>query len=108
MGLVDAQEVFGDAVNVAARVETLAAPDQILVSEAVYREVASELGADLFLPIGPSTLKGKLERVVIYEVIWSPEQTRLRTVVRGVSGELRRVLYLEVSRFGARAESFSR
>ena len=102
MGLVDAQEVFGDAVNVAARVEALATPGQILVSEAVYSEVAPELGADLFLPLGPSELKGKQEKVVVYEVVWSPEQTRLRAAVRGAPGEPRRVFYLEVSRVGAR------
>lgn len=102
MGIVEEQNVFGDAVNVAARVEALAEPDQILVSESVYNEVTSEFGTDLFLPLGPSALKGKLEKVVVYEVVWSPEQTRLRTAVRGVPGEPRKVFHLEVSRIASR------
>jgi class 3 adenylate cyclase/CHAT domain-containing protein/tetratricopeptide (TPR) repeat protein len=99
MGFVEEQNVFGDAVNVAARVETLAEPDQILVSESVYNEVMSELGTDLFLPHGPAALKGKLEKVVVFEVVWSPERTRLRTAVRRGAFEM---FHLGVSRIGDR------
>jgi class 3 adenylate cyclase/CHAT domain-containing protein/tetratricopeptide (TPR) repeat protein len=105
MGLVEESNVFGDAVNTAARVQTLAEPDQILVSESTYKEASKDLGTDIFLPVGPAALKGKLEKVVVLEVIWSPEQARLRAAVQpdGARG----VLHLEISRTGARLKVVS-
>lgn len=100
MGLVEESNVFGDAVNTAARVQTLAEPGQILVSESTYKEACRDLGTDIFLPVGPAALKGKLEKVVVLEVIWSPEQARLRAAVQPDQG--RGVLHLEVSRTGGR------
>ncbi len=108
MGLVEESNVFGDAVNTAARVQTLADPGQILVSDSTYQEASKDLGTDIFLPVGPSALKGKLEKVVVLEVVWSPEQARLRAAVQGTTDNDRRVLHLEVSRVGARLKVASR
>ena len=102
MGLVEESNVFGDAVNTAARVQTLAEPGQILVSDSTYQEASKDFGADTFLPVGPAALKGKLEKVVVLEVVWSPDQARLRGVAPGTSDRARAVLHLEVSRVGAR------
>lgn len=102
MGIVEEQEVYGDVVNAAARVQGLAEPDQILITEPVYTEASQELGSALFLPVGASTLRGKLEAVVLYEVAWSPEQTRLRAAVRRVPEDLGKVFVLEVSRLPGR------
>jgi len=108
MGLVEESNVFGDAVNTAARVQTLAEPGQILVSDSTYQEASKDLGTDIFLPVGPSALKGKLEKVVVLEVVWSPEQTRLRAAVQGTTDKGRRVLHLDVARVGARLTVASR
>ena len=35
-------DVFGDGVNIAARLQTLAAPDTICISDMVYRDVAKD------------------------------------------------------------------
>jgi class 3 adenylate cyclase/CHAT domain-containing protein/Tfp pilus assembly protein PilF len=105
MGLVEESNVFGDAVNTAARVQTLAEPDQILVSESTYNEASRDLGTDIFLPVGPAALKGKLEKVVVLEVIWSAEQLRLRAAVQ--PDQARGVLHLDVSRTGARLKVVS-
>lgn len=102
MGIVEEQDVFGDVVNAAARVQGLAEPDQILVTESVYTEASPELGTALFLPVGASALKGKLENVVLYEVVWSPEPSRLRAAVRGVPEGPRKVFVLELSRLADR------
>ena len=56
---------IGDAVNLAARLETLAAPGQILISRATYEQVRGEIQAR---EIGPSLVKGRQEPVTIYEV----------------------------------------
>jgi class 3 adenylate cyclase/tetratricopeptide (TPR) repeat protein len=101
LAMVEDNNVFGDAVNTAARVQTLAEPGQILVSDSTYREACRDLGPDLFLPVGPAALKGKLEKVVVHEVVWSPEPARLRAAVP--AGESTpRVLHLEVRRTGSR------
>lgn len=60
------KDVFGEAVNVAARVEGIAPADEIYLTEAVYlamnkAEVASE-------PVGTHTLKGIPEPVKVYRV----------------------------------------
>jgi adenylate cyclase len=38
------EDIFGDGVNVASRIESLAAPGQILVSESIYRNVINKYG----------------------------------------------------------------
>ena len=105
IGLVEESNVFGDAVNTAARVQTLAEPDQILVSESTFTEASRDLGTDIFLRLGPAALKGKLEKVVVLEVIWSPEQARLRTAVP--PERARGVLHVEISRTGGRLKVVS-
>jgi class 3 adenylate cyclase/CHAT domain-containing protein/tetratricopeptide (TPR) repeat protein len=107
LAMVEENNVFGDAVNTAARVQTLAEPGQILVSEPIYKDASKDLGTDIFLPVGPAALKGKLEKVVVLEVIWSPEQARLRAAVQ-TDDKARRVLHLAVSRTGGRLTVSSR
>src|SRR5207247_2581096 len=56
---------IGDTTNLASRLESLAAPGTILVSEATYRLVR-----DFFQvrPAGPLAVKGKSEPVTAYEI----------------------------------------
>ncbi|HEX8437698.1 adenylate/guanylate cyclase domain-containing protein [Archangium sp.] len=58
--------VIGDTVNVAARLESMAQPGQILVSEAT-RERIGESGLDL-VPAGERQLHGRTAATRIYEV----------------------------------------
>jgi class 3 adenylate cyclase len=61
----------GDTVNLAARITALAAPGQVLVSEATYQRLAPELDAR---PLGLTRVKGKTEPVALYEVRGIPAQ----------------------------------
>ena len=56
----------GDAVNVAARLETAAAPDEILVGLATYRLVQNAVRAE---PVEPLELKGKADTVPAYRLL---------------------------------------
>ncbi|MBV8049553.1 MAG: FHA domain-containing protein [Acidobacteriaceae bacterium] len=78
VGIVKSGDVFGDVVNVASRVQSLALPQQILVSDSLFKEVAA---CNLeIVPLGRFQLKGKSEEREIYEVRWNqslPARTNL-------------------------------
>ncbi len=65
-------DVFGDAVNVAARVQHVAGPDQIYVT----KDIVDELNLDSqgkARRVGAFPLRGKEDDVEIYEVMWKLE-----------------------------------
>jgi len=68
----DDGDVFGDAVNVAARVQNVAGPDQIYVT----KEIADQLPA-MFASrtrrVGVFPLRGKEDEIELYEVMWKLE-----------------------------------
>lgn len=73
VALTKDDDVFGDAVNLAARVESLADADQILISESVYRAVKDS--DDIICRFHTrAQVKGKSEDVKVYRVVWSEEQ----------------------------------
>jgi class 3 adenylate cyclase/tetratricopeptide (TPR) repeat protein len=55
----------GDAVNVAARLEQAAGPDEIVIGADTYRLVRDAVLAD---PLDPLTVKGKTEPLSVYRV----------------------------------------
>lgn len=57
--------VIGDSVNIAARLQGLAHPGEILVSEATYRLIAEQVVA---APLAPIELKGKRIPVGVYRI----------------------------------------
>jgi class 3 adenylate cyclase len=64
-------DIFGDGVNVAARVEGLAAPGGICVARSVYDQVKIKL--DLrFEPMGEHRAKNIAEPITIYRVLPGP------------------------------------
>ena len=65
--IVQDDRVYGDGVNIAARLQTIAAPGSICVSEAVYREVYQKL--DLaFADLGVQELKNIDHPIRLYRV----------------------------------------
>jgi class 3 adenylate cyclase/tetratricopeptide (TPR) repeat protein len=70
--------VTGDAVNVAARLEQAAGPDEILIGRATHRLVRDAVTAE---PVAPLSLKGKQAPT---------DALRLIAVTRGAEGHARR------------------
>jgi class 3 adenylate cyclase len=67
-----AADVFGDTVNVAARVVAHAKPGQILVAKQTLRKLPREVAASMRF-VGSTPVKGKKELVELYELIWEHE-----------------------------------
>jgi adenylate cyclase len=64
--IIEESDIFGDGVNIAARLESVAQPGGICISEDAYRQVRDKLDAD-FLDSGERQLKNIARPVRIYE-----------------------------------------
>ncbi len=67
------EDVFGDAVNVAAHLLGLAKAHQILTTEQTVQTLDTEAQVMTRL-LGRTTVKGKREEYDLYEVIWEPRE----------------------------------
>lgn len=62
-------DVFGDGVNIAARLQALAEPDTICISQVVYKEVEKKLTLGTVVSLGKPKLKNIAERFQIYALL---------------------------------------
>lgn len=69
-GIVKSNDVFGDVVNVASRVESVAQPEQIVISDTLHQQVAP-LNKFKLVHLGRFLLKGKEADRDLFEVVWS-------------------------------------
>ena len=65
-------DVFGDGVNIASRLQALAEPDTICLSQVVYKEVEKKLSLGTVLSWGRPPLKGIAERFPVYALLPEP------------------------------------
>lgn len=65
-------DCFGDAVNVASRLSDLAGPEQILVTDAVIRQIEPRSGVRS-RSLGPMRIKGRVELCEVFRVEWQTE-----------------------------------
>lgn len=69
LGIVKSDDVFGDVVNVASRVESMAQPEQIIVSDSLSEKISrSEF---TLMPLGRFHLRGKSGDRDLFQVIWN-------------------------------------
>jgi adenylate cyclase len=67
-------DVFGDGVNIASRLQGLAEPDAICISDIVYRDVAKKLDLGTVVSLGRPKLKGITEPFPVYALLRDPSQ----------------------------------
>jgi class 3 adenylate cyclase len=67
--IVEKQDVFGDIVNVAARVETICAGNEILASQVSVAHIEDEF-AFIFKPKGRFTPRGKNNKITVFRCDW--------------------------------------
>ncbi len=60
------EDVFGDAVNVAARMESMAQPGMIFLTEATYAKVGGEISCD---DCGERSVKGQRQPLRVYMIV---------------------------------------
>ena len=77
LGYLRGGDVFGDVVNVAARVTKVCLPSQVLITESVYRAVHNEPQLE-FSPLGTQHLRGKTSMETLYELNWTDAETYAR------------------------------
>jgi adenylate cyclase len=65
-------DVFGDGVNIASRLQSLAEPDTICISQAVYKEVEKKLVLGTVVSVGKPKLKNITERFRVYTLLPAP------------------------------------
>ncbi len=63
------QDLVGHDVNLAARIVDLAAPGEVLISQAVCDEVGDKLPDVVFEEVGPMLMKGIPEPVALYRAL---------------------------------------
>jgi TolB-like protein/class 3 adenylate cyclase/tetratricopeptide (TPR) repeat protein len=66
--IVDENDIYGDGVNVAARLQTLADAGGICVSRTVYNHVKNKVGL-AFEPMGEHRVKNIAEPIAVYRVL---------------------------------------
>src|SRR6202158_1688922 len=65
--MVDGEQIYGDGVNVAARLESLANPGGICISHTVHDQIKNKLALN-YEDLGPQTVKNIAEPVRVYRV----------------------------------------
>jgi adenylate cyclase len=65
--IAEGGDIFGDGVNIAARIEALAEPGSIYMSEMAYHHVADKLDFD-FEDLGPQNLKNIRRPIRVYRM----------------------------------------
>lgn len=74
--LIEKNDIFGDAVNIAARMVSLAKADQIIITRPTVDQLPSALKAKT-RSYGKVTVRGKQEQMEIIEVIWQDDTSDL-------------------------------
>jgi adenylate cyclase len=70
----DDDRIYGDGVNIAARIEALAEPGGICISRSVYDQIKKKLILD-YEYMGEHTVKNIAEPLMVYKVPMEPEAT---------------------------------
>jgi class 3 adenylate cyclase len=99
--IIEDGDIYGDGVNIAARLEQLAPPGGIWIARNVYNQVKNKVAFG-FEPMGEHQVKNIPEPVVAYRVLPRPSGTRTRpaamaSALRGRAGRGRSWRQLRVA-----------
>jgi class 3 adenylate cyclase len=69
-----ANDVFGDTVNIAARVASITRARQIMTTQTVVDSLPSGFG-DKVRPVMRTSFRGKQDSFAVFQILWEPENT---------------------------------
>jgi serine/threonine protein kinase/AAA+ ATPase superfamily predicted ATPase len=72
-GVIEKGDIYGDVVNVAARVEKHTEANQIVISQSLFDMVEKELKYNC-INTGSVSLKGKPEPISLYQMLWTEQE----------------------------------
>lgn len=78
------EDVFGDGVNIASRIEPLAKPGGVCISEQVYETIRNKPGIKATFA-GEQTLKGIEQPIKVYHITWAKTGPRKAVPVQSPS-----------------------
>jgi adenylate cyclase len=70
--IVEGERIYGDGVNIAARIEGLATPGEICISSNVHEQVKNKLNLD-YEYLGKHAAKNIAEPIEVYQIIMEPD-----------------------------------
>jgi len=79
--IMEGADVFGDTVNLTARLVALANPEQILTTQQTVDSLAPELQARC-RPLYPMKIRGKSDEVMVCDVVWRRDADLTETLRR--------------------------
>ncbi len=82
--IIEPDDIFGDGVNIAARLEGLAEPGGICVARNVFDQVSSKLDLT-FKPLGKRKVKNIAESVSVFKLLLDDKAEKLMTAVQVVA-----------------------
>jgi adenylate cyclase len=103
-------DVFGDGVNIASRLQALADPDTLCISDMVYRDVAKKLDLGTVVSLGRPKLKNITERFHVYALLpKAPKGVRQQLQVQRLkfSRRMRPIMFVGVLVAGLIAVRYS-
>lgn len=87
--LIDGDDIVGDGVNIAARLESICEPGEVLVSGAAYEQVRGRVEAH-FVDLGDRELKNIARPVRVYAVKAGSDVAPPRASIAAVAGQQER------------------
>jgi class 3 adenylate cyclase/protein-S-isoprenylcysteine O-methyltransferase Ste14 len=79
--MVEGDQIYGDGINIAARLQGLAEAGGVCLSGAVYEQVRNKLSVG-FEDLGDQTIKNIPHPVRVYRIRWKPEDTANEAIPR--------------------------
>ncbi len=98
-------DVYGDAVNVAARLSDLAGASQIWVNENTAAQVSTSQSALRFRFLGPVNIKGKTEAIGVYLLSWDDSEASEMLTMAATLGQPQAIAHNTTSALQLRWQS---
>lgn len=77
--IIEEDDVFGDAVNVAARMTSFAKKNQIITNQMTLKQTQTEQ-LPMFRSLGAIEVKGKAKAIDMVEILWQQDKSKLTRV----------------------------